>query len=666
MTKTIADLLTKVKLNHKIPKDELILKLPLSLFSPSERVELIVILWLYSEGYCDTKFDLISRYPLEERSLEQVEPFFITRIKTEVGERFPDLQNATIAKSEFTPLTLTSPVSSDGLDKTQIKEWLSSSAVYRTIVTYTECNFELSLLIKWIDTETLPLNDTKTLCDKLSLLHDIDPSLVNTPQFTSVIANSELYRNNKSPLARTYEWLIKLNEHLTSAIPAPYVRVLSYFYQAMQPLVSSQPRTFEALMIALGVAIPDKLNPVLRSLLEKEINKIPRLNGIDDTVVFELLYYIILFVLDFADFSPDLIRFNFVDLQYVSGLERLTTETAAWLHRKYLLGITKSHVIYTTNARECFSKQLNINHLSNPRMITILCLQHHQVFRELFKDIWQEHGSKIEDQKPMAVDVPYDNKYLIAQGIFKQSGINGLTHSLVQLNIHDYQLLKKMMTAFAAYEKGVQSIDKKKHALRFKFLEELEFNKAKSIFAESQINIQDPTLRKQVTIANIGLYVEDYVYDYHAIALLIDKHSISRTNGVPPVHKDIKELFRLFGNNQLLRTLAVKLAESKIIINLDDENNLSSQIQDIEHKIKCLNDKLNTQSPTISILGPKLNTLKKVTLFHPVDLNHANFSTNWHHFEKHLCFEFLILLKRQNEINMAAKQSVTKLIINRV
>ena len=634
MTKSIADLLKQINLKNDIPDDHPVLTIPLSVFTTSERADLIAILWLFSEGYCQTSIDLNNKYCLDVSHARQIESIY-NALKIEIKSHVNDFEELSLNSPE--PKTLQfSTVPFKSLSKIDISQWLSDNKVYQTLVRCIQCDKELALLQKWSKTGLLTQEECKELSCELSLLDQEKQSFSKHTSFAYAIADSAWFRQNPRPLAFTLECLISMiqlrdADHTTDS----QRQIILYFINALTSLQAVLPVTFEAMIISYGIEIPHDLDKDLIPLLQKNIHEIDSLKIISKENMFILAYFMILFITGIAKFDPQLIAYRCLDDDLVTKISKLSMDNAAKLQN--------SDAMFGRSAKEIYQQQFDSICLknANPNFITILCLQSNNYLAELFMLFAQ---LPVPYSKQPCIPIAYSaNPYLIGDKVLHiKSNVDGNLCTLLPVDIDDYRVIENMLRKWFMYVEAAEEIHKKPKD----FVElRARMTQHESSFFSLINRVKDSSLKKYLAFNAIGRFVYCSVIDYPAVIELVRQYKLEANNGVPIPSLALEKLLKLFGNFIVINTLVEKLAKQKIYIDLDRTDTLKDQIDRLTNIIQQLNLKLNNR--------------KESMFFRPCFLTDDNLTNSWYRFERHLCMKFLLMLKtKQKELDAAKISAV--------
>ena len=150
MSNTLADLLKKLNVVHKLNKNDPLLFLPLSQFNKKELPDLITLVWLHGEGWIDPSKVPNPHKELADMSKEHVEQFY-NSIRREVRTAISESKEYSDKGIKTPPYPILSVPPSLWVNSTQVTLYATLNTTYKKVIKLSHCNQELSLFQKFIE-----------------------------------------------------------------------------------------------------------------------------------------------------------------------------------------------------------------------------------------------------------------------------------------------------------------------------------------------------------------------------------------------------------------------------------------------------------------------------------------------------------------------------------
>ena len=241
MSKTIARLLEKLKINHSIHQDSPLLALPLSLFKKEEYLDLVSILWLYSEKFIDRYKTLKPTVVMGKISEGHVSELYQS-VKTEVSMALALLETD---RDQLTPWSIqTKP--NGWVNATQVTHFLKDNHTHNILL---GCLSMINILTEWMETDYF---DALDFLDELEIQQRQGIHELIIAKVISAMPHIKPLADHPNPQRLIYDCVIKLNKKMSlDETSSDDDKTLDYFHEVMTSLAKHYPPTIQIFLFLL-------------------------------------------------------------------------------------------------------------------------------------------------------------------------------------------------------------------------------------------------------------------------------------------------------------------------------------------------------------------------------------------------------------------------------
>jgi len=610
MSKTISRLLEKLKINHHIPHDSPLLALPLSLFKKEEYIDLVSILWLYSEKFIDRSKKFKSTVVMGDISKGHVSELYQS-VKGEVSMALALLETD---ENQLIPWSIqTKP--NGWVNATQVTHFLKNDHTYNILF---GCFSMINILTEWVETDHF---DALDFLDELEIQQIQGVHELITAKVISTMPHIKPLDDHPNPQRLIYDCVINLNKKMSlDEISSDDVTTLNYFHEVMTSLAKHYPPTIQIFLFSLGIAIPDNLDPHLALILRQNLFEVDSLTEQEWP---QLIYYISLFIAMYAQTDRSMLEFTYANTEFLDLLDVLAQKHGKQFN-KYLdmLDDTEaaSEPCSDEQLRNIIREELDGNGLStlHPMLLGLLCFENCKPLKELFKMVYQQDTLVINNSTTALR--PSANPFLLGEVLSI-----GNPQQLLKISNHDLTRLDRLIVL--ARQINTKSDKEKPHSEESEsdtaissdgeelsmrreqynarhnggysffplpassrtFSEFLQMDEHSIEFHDVRSMIEDEQLRESISGANaMSHYRFTPVINYCAITQFILDYRIDSPKHISPTYLQLKDFFEVVRDNDTLDLIVTKLAPLKLFVDLDALETLDLQIDNLNNSINYL------------------------------------------------------------------------------
>lgn len=448
MSRTLADLLIKLKLKHRIPETHPLLAIPLFLFKEEEYADLVTVLYLWSKGLIQTQKAPKPGMVLGEVSYNHVQQFY-SSIRSEIVRALSTPKDSSNFERKE---KIESPIIHESLqivskpniwvNATQVMLAMDKNIYYKKLTLCQGYHDECDFFLKWTNSYPISLLEQAHLISLLRHKSAIREEEDHINHFALILNSTELLKDqldlslHQDTQSLIYYYLTQLNKQKDHSIKNNYApEILNYFYKVLTALSRKYPVTLKMQLLSLGIKIPKNLEPDLILLLNKDLRTVP---GLTEEQWPELLYYAAFFVFNLAKTEPSMLRFTYSANELPTRLNLHAQRNTRYLNiYEHSLKEEAFNASFATHMKAgLVSDGLDLH----PRLLSFICLKNCPSLKNLFLNTWKEQGKNKAISNTIAF-ISSTNPFLLGRVFIDKS-----TKKIITINNHDCLLLLQLQT----------------------------------------------------------------------------------------------------------------------------------------------------------------------------------------------------------------------------
>ena len=596
MSKTIANLLRKLKIKHNLEPRSPLLSFPLSLFKKEEYADLVSIIWLIDNKWVDSTKAPKPGTVMGQVSKTQVSQFFES-IQRQV-KNLVTMSNAPLAALDTRIYEVVKP---DGawITPTLITHFVSKKPNFILLDKCSKCAHELNLVLDWINGKIPSGSEQLELVKLLESLRTNGTRADSINSLVAVLPQIEPFKRHTYPQRYIYECLIAINKYIASPSAHMHPEILSYCHEVFTLLAKQYPTTLESLLLSLGVTLPKHLDRNLMHLLKQDLRQVP---GLTEQQWPELIYYVSLFLYGQAKADIQLINYTYSSKELPTTL-KLLAQNHAEHFMPYVAKPEQCKPAVMVDFKARLKRELQVNNLNKqPGLVALFCFENCAPLIHLFVKTWNEQGIAISANKTVALK-PSPNQFVLGHVFTREDSLNPVLISNDDLNIliQLHAQAKKAKLPLSD-ESPIKSKETETEKIEFALTTPYRLvDPTQSDFNLLRGCINDPELRRSISLKSMMKMGDDFmsafVINFGAVSDFICDYGINAAKTSAPSSQALLEFYKALPTETALDMVIDELSTHNTLIDLENTSSLPEQRTNIIHTLERLNRKLKELDP---------------------------------------------------------------------